>query len=418
MREACGGGVISDFGPRPGQETIGRFADAVHAEVPLVARTATTAVRGGRAVVAAPTVSPLRLLATLCGALARDDQVSLLRVLAPGRVDWPALQSVADEHRLTGYLSARLHAGNATAHVAPEFLVHARRIYLQQWVRTGQLFREMERIARRLDADGVPYLFFKGPLLARRLYDELGNRAIHDIDLMIPRADAMARYESAFTALGYRRSSRLLLPLAWSQYWLYQLEYRRDGLTLEPHWNLQRHPSLDLDRERMWRERVLLKTPGGVTVTALSDEYTLVANLLSVPTDLQNASLKLRTLFELYLLWSRFPVRYDWVAFWKRRRAEHTWKLAQVVLAVVEDLFGPTDLACHMVTPPPEDCRRLADELGAQLFAPATGEWRRKQLAMRLFESPLPVSIAWWAVTLPARALAHPGVTWNRLRRW
>ncbi|MGH8714549.1 MAG: hypothetical protein ACREYB_11145, partial [Casimicrobiaceae bacterium] len=107
---------------------------------------------------------------------------------------------------------------------------------------------------------------------------------------------------------------------------------------------------------------------------------------------------------------------YDWVAFWKRRRAEHTWQLARVVLAVLDDLFGPTTLGPRVGTPLPEPCRRLADELGAHLFAPATGEWQRKQLAMRLFESPLSVSIAWWAFTLPARALAHPAVTWNRLR--
>lgn len=381
-----------------------------------MARTATTAGRGSRSVVPGPRESALRLLATLCGALAKGDQISLLQILALARVDWPTLQSVADEHRLTGYLSARLQAVNGSSYVAPEFLVHARQIYLQQWVRTGQLFREMERISRQLDADGLPYLFFKGPLLAKRLYDQLGSRAIHDIDLMIPRPGAITRYESAFAALGYRRFSRLLLPLSWSQYWLYQMEYRGDGLTLEPHWDLQRHPSLDLDRDRMWREQVRLETPGGVTVTALSDEYTLLANLLSIPTDLQNASLKLRTLFELYLLWGRFPVDYDWVAFWKRRRAEHTWRLARVMLAVLDDLFGATNLERHVGTPLPEGCRRLADELGAQLFEPATGEWQRKQLAMRLFESPLPVSIAWWAFTLPARALAHPAVTWNRLR--
>jgi hypothetical protein len=365
-----------------------------------------------------PPESALRGLTALCGALARGDEASARALLAPGRVDWPALQQVADLHRLTGYLGAQLQARGRQALVAPEFLNHARRIYLQQWVRNGQLFREMERIARALEAAGLPYLFFKGPLLAQRLYDQLGSRAIHDIDLLIPRPGAMPRYEPVLAALGYRRRSRLLLPLSWSRFWLYQLEYESDAFTLEPHWALQRHPSLALDHERIWRERVMLETPGGLAVPALSDEYTLVANLLSIPADLQNASLKLRTYFELFLLWRRFPAAYDWPAFWERRRAERTRRLTRVVLALLQDLFGPAGLAPQGVPPLPEKSRALAAELGAQLFASGTSEWQRKRLAFRLFEAPLPYTLLWWSLSLPARALAHPGVTWNRLRRW
>jgi len=362
--------------------------------------------------------SPLRTLTALCGALARRDQAAAREMLRPGRVDWPALRQVADRHRLTGYLSAQLQGAGARAGIAPDFLFHARHVYLQQWVRNGQLLREMERIARRLEADRLPYMFFKGPLLANRLYDQLGSRAIHDIDLLIPLRDGMAHYESALGALGYRRFSRLLLPLSWSRAWLYQLEYKSDRFTLEPHWDLQRHPSLRLDTERMWRERVMLELPAGAPVPALADEYTLLANLLSIPADLQNASLGLRTYFELFLLWRGFPASYDWPAFWERRRAERTLRLTRVVLALLQDLFCPAGLEAPGAMPLPEDARPLVAALGAQLFAPAPSEWRRRQLAFRLFESPLPVSLLWWSFTLPARALAHPAVTRDRLRRW
>jgi hypothetical protein len=366
----------------------------------------------------APPDSPLRTLVALCGALARRDQTATCEMLLPGRVDWPALRHVADRHRLTGYLSAQLHGTGSRAGIAPDFLYHARHVYLQQWVRNGQLLREMERIARRLEADRLPYMFFKGPLLANRLYDQLGSRAIHDIDLLIPLPDGMARYESAFGALGYRRFSRLLLPLSWSRSWLYQLEYKSDRFTVEPHWALQRHPSLRLDNERMWRERVLLEMPAGAAVPALADEYTLLANLLSIPADLQNDSLKLRTYFEVYLLWRRFPVTYDWPAFWERRRAERTQRLTRVVLALLRDLFGQAGLEAPGVLLLPEEERPLVAALGAQLFGTAPSEWRRRQLAFRLFEAPLPVSLLWWSLTLPARALAHPAVTRGRLRRW
>ena len=158
--------------------------------------------------------------------------------------------------------------------------------------------------------------------------------------------------------------------------------------------------------------------PAGAVVPALADEYTLLANLLSIPADLQNASLGLRTYFELYLLWRRFPASYDWPAFWERRRAERTLRLTRVVLALLQDLFGPAGLEAPGVLPLPEEARPLVAALGAQLFAIAPSEWRRRQLAFKLFESPLPVSLLWWSLTLPARALAHPAVTRDRLRRW
>ena len=366
---------------------------------------------------AALSESPLRVLTALCGALARRDRLAVKDLLASGRIDWPALQKVADEHRLTGFLSAQLQAGDWRRMVPPDFLVHARRLYLQQWLRNGQLLQEIERIARAFDAEQLPYLFFKGPLLAGKLYEHLGSRAIHDIDLLVPRADAMPRYEPVLARLGYRRFSRLLLPLSMSQFWLHELEYTSDAFTLEPHWDLQRHPSLAVDLPRLWRERVMQETPGGVLVPILSDEYTLLANVLSIPADLHNASLKLRTFFELFLLWRRFPATTDWPAFWERRRTERTQRLTRLVLALLEYMFGSDGLEAPAALPLAPAARELADELRAQIFATRSDEWRRKRLAFRLFEAPLPVSLAWWALTLPARAAAHPNVTKRRLRR-
>lgn len=355
----------------------------------------------------------------LVGAIARGDDAALRERLAAGALDWPALIEAADEHRLTGYLYAELQARGLDALVPPEALGHARRAYLRQWVRAGQLLREIERIADAFDAQGLPVLFFKGPLLSARLYAHLGSRAIHDIDFLLRDPRALPRYEATLATLGYRRVSRLLLPLAWSDAWLYQLEYRSESFALEPHWDLQRHPSVALDRDRLWAAREDAPTTGMRTVPMLSDEYTLVANLLSVPADLQNASLKLRTWAELLLLWQRFPVDYDWVAFWRRRREERTHRLASAALVLLRNLFDSHALdRAASAAPPGDDARRLAAQAEVALLGPAPNEWSRRRLALGMFEFPLPLSLLWWAVTLPGRALAHPALTLRRLRRW
>ncbi len=224
--------------------------------------------------------APLRRLASLCSALARGDDVAARELLVGDAAAWAALRQAADEHRLTGYLYAELQAQGLDTSVPPAVLLHARRVYLQQWTRAGQLLREIERLAQAFEARGLPVLFFKGPLLAARLYEHLGSRAMHDIDFLLRDPRTLPRYDEVLAALGYRRVSRLLLPLAWSGAWLYQLEYRSDAFALEPHWKLQNHPSVALDLDRMWSQAGRAATTGARTVPMLSDEYTLVANLL------------------------------------------------------------------------------------------------------------------------------------------
>ena len=378
--------------------------------------------------------APLRRLASLCSALARGDDVAARELLVGDAAAWAALRQAADEHRLTGYLYAELQAQGLDTSVPPAVLLHARRVYLQQWTRAGQLLREIERLAQAFEARGLPVLFFKGPLLAARLYEHLGSRAIHAIDFLLRDPRTLPRYDEVLAALGYRRVSRLLLPLAWSGAWFYQLEYRSDAFALEPHWKLQNHPSVALDLDRMWSQAGRAATTGARTVPMLSDEYTLVANLLSIPADLQNASLLLRTYVELLLLWRRFPADYDWTAFWARRRAERTQRLAAATLALLREVFASDALdRAAAAAPASDDSKRLAAALEVALFGarthdgptapgstqdsgPVIAEGARRRLAWELFETPLALSFLWWSVTLPARALAHPAVTLRRLR--
>lgn len=361
---------------------------------------------------------PTAALAALCAVLLRSDPAQARALLASGRLHWPALREAADDHRLAGYLYADLRARGLESLVPPPVLLSLRRTYLGQWTRAGRLQREIERLARAFDAKALPVLFFKGPLLAARLYAQLGSRAIHDIDFLIPDARAMPDYDAVLAPLGYRRVSRLVLPLRFSRAWLYQLEYRSEAFALEPHWRLQSHPSIRLDATRVWREREMVAATDGEMLPMLSDEYTLVANLLSVPADLQNAALKLRTWLELFLLWRLFPADTDWVAFWERRRAERTLRLAVAAFGLVRELFGPEGLERAAASAPHLHSDSLMVGLRAAAVGPAMAEWPRRRLAFALFETPLPLSLAWWAATLPGRALAHPALTLERLRRW
>ncbi|MDI5921823.1 nucleotidyltransferase family protein [Halomonas sp. LR5S13] len=63
---------------------------------------------------------------------------------------------------------------------------------------------EQQRLVRELlDPLEMPYLFFKGPALAARYYDDPGMRSCRDIDLLVPRHRCVELLESALQH-GYR----------------------------------------------------------------------------------------------------------------------------------------------------------------------------------------------------------------------
>ncbi|MDX6637853.1 MAG: hypothetical protein QOJ01_1364, partial [Solirubrobacterales bacterium] len=61
-------------------------------------------------------------------------------------------------------------------------------------------------LAARLDADEVPVLVLKGPLMARRLHGDVGLRASNDVDLLV-NAEDLPRAASALEPLGYAKAN-------------------------------------------------------------------------------------------------------------------------------------------------------------------------------------------------------------------
>ena len=66
------------------------------------------------------------------------------------------------------------------------------------------LTRELLALMALLDRAGLPALAYKGPVLAQRLYGELGMRQFSDLDLLLP-PDSIPEVRRVLTAAGYRR---------------------------------------------------------------------------------------------------------------------------------------------------------------------------------------------------------------------
>lgn len=128
----------------------------------------------------------------------RDD---LRRQAEPG-LDWGRFVACARQNKLLP-LAYRVLSAEATDLVPAQVLADLRRRYQENARRNLRLTAELLRLIGRLEAAGIPALPVKGPMLAQKLYGDLGMRQFWDLDVLV----APGQYLRALTVvedLGYR----------------------------------------------------------------------------------------------------------------------------------------------------------------------------------------------------------------------
>ncbi len=347
----------------------------------------------------------LRGLVALCGALVRGDEAAAAAVLRDPGLDWARLDALARTHRLAGWLSLSLGERGLASQLPSAVRAEWKAFYLRQWTKNERLAQELARVAERFEREGLEALFVKGPLAAQRLYGRSDARATSDLDLLLRRPEDTGRADALLASLGYVRRSSLPGSHRVARYFAHQYEYGRGDLVFELHWTLRRHPSLRLEPERVWRRResVLLD---GCPYPAACEEDELLAQIVSLPPDLQGGNLVLRPLLEVWLWLRRLVGRCDWSAFRSRRAEEGTLRMTRVAVGAALALFDPraelAEVACALGAD--AGGPRLAQVAGALEGRRASPLSMRRRLgAFALYECAVARSAAWWALSLPVR---------------
>src|SRR5467141_2835662 len=116
-------------------------------------------------------------------------------------VDWARLLALAEEHGVTGHLTASLR-GLEEGLIPPEIrqaLVDRQRAQIFFTLRlTAELFRILEQFT----SEGIGALVVKGPVLAVRAYGDPAMRAYGDLDLLVRQRD-IRRATELMSAAGY-----------------------------------------------------------------------------------------------------------------------------------------------------------------------------------------------------------------------
>ena len=192
-------------------------------------------------------------------------------------LDWRQLLSLAEHHSVLPLVYQTLRGYSAVVPSAISDNLRARyELNARRNLKfTGELFRVLDC----LEANAIPSIPFKGPVLAETVYGDLALRTFSDLDVLV-RPDDVLRAETALRTLRYAPSSPLSGAMKCA-YLASGYELAFDGPAgrnlLEIQWNiLPKFYAVDLDCGEFF-ERSVMVTVGGRRVRSLSAEDLLLA---------------------------------------------------------------------------------------------------------------------------------------------
>jgi hypothetical protein len=279
-----------------------------------------------------------------------------IRGLARERVDWAALERLAEAHGVLPLLTQQLEA-HAGPEVPDAVRSRLRERMLAHAARSLALTRELVTMLTALAEGGVPALPYKGPALAVAAYGSPVLRQPGDLDIVLP-GDRLSAARAVLAERGFRDALAGLDPEARAAHYQHAMVRDAVGVHVELHWAFApRYFRFPLDPRALGREPLVL---GGRRIDVI------------VPAD----HLVVLCVHGARHLWSRLGWVMD-VAELVRARPEADWSTALaratglgarrmllVGLALARDLLGaelPEVLAEAVSTDP------TASELGRQL---------------------------------------------------
>ena len=200
---------------------------------------------------------------------------SLIQNLVDQIKDWEKVVRYAEGHGLTPQLCQKLQEASPLASPASELVKSdSRQIAQQNLILTAQLLQ----IMRALQAENIPAIPYKGPVLAATTYGDLAMRSFCDLDVLVSERD-VRRALKVMTTLGYR-AEYSLTPLQEERYLRNTCEYnflhKSTQARVEIHWQvIPPKFGLTFEFDQLW-SRTRRLSIGNSEIPVLSPEDALL----------------------------------------------------------------------------------------------------------------------------------------------
>jgi hypothetical protein len=154
--------------------------------------------------------------------------------------EWAALLAVAETENVLPWMVEQLRILDAPC--MPGHKQQLEQIRRQSQIAAFIWTQTLKSTLAAFDRAGIPVISLKGPCLAERLYGDASLRTCHDLDLLVAARD-VSRAEAVLTEIGFA-------PHGGADD--YHRRWRRKGIDLELHHNVENPLAFDMDMEGIW----------------------------------------------------------------------------------------------------------------------------------------------------------------------
>jgi hypothetical protein len=209
------------------------------------------------------------LLRCLC----EEPDASRLEQLPPS--DWHDLIRQARSHAVLYLLYHRLKKRNLDRLIPADMLQTVRTEYFECAWRNNNLYSDLSKVLKALQAEDIPVIVLKGAYLAQAVYQNIALRLMGDIDILVRKNDLLKAKEQLLE-LGYSPLKETDIATACASSQHLSPMVKQDCPPVELHWSIEaptRPFTIDLDG--LW-QRARPATVSGVEALALSPEDLLL----------------------------------------------------------------------------------------------------------------------------------------------
>ena len=309
-----------------------------------------------------------------------------------------------EHHQLGGYCLALLQDTSLDGALLPAARERLALAHRRQVRRNERLLDLLLALKARLDEAGIPFLLIKGFAVSVRFAGGLDRRLMWDQDILIRPRD-LGPVMAAAESFGLRAQAGTGLDTARLTGVLHAIELMDPKRKLDVHWVFRNRRGMRLGYDDLAPAARLL-TMDGTQVLAISDLDLLVVSCLSLLNDMERSNVRLRKVWDVYLMVKQLDAATDWTAW-----------LDQPDLVPLRRTLLNVMAFCLALTAGDEDwphLRGLLECHGERLLIGDRGRAehfmrRRRQslvnrgLMARLQPAPAVHYWAWWLRTLPVR---------------
>jgi hypothetical protein len=325
--------------------------------------------------------------------------VALLRGQVPGgSFDPGGITACLRRYECGGYLHARWAAEDGAARLPPPWAEAIATAHRKTAIDNLGALGEFRAVGRYLERESVPFVLLKGAAYLVDLYDDPGQRALTDLDLLIHHRDAR-RVARHLAAAGYEGCVDPWYPET-QRFEMVRSTGSRSRV--EFHWRLGLEPRVRIDQDAIW-DRTRAARLEGVPCRLLGNEDAILFHVAHLADHYYGPTLK--WILDLRAMLARWkPAAADLAA-----RAA-AWRVAvalHLALRHLEKLFpgeAPGELL-RMTRPGGIRRRLLAPWLRggpAELMEVSAGSMRRFLVRPLLLDSP------WDALRVTAQVVRRP----------